>query len=169
MLMFFELVSVCASKHNFVGLIGDVMKIKDTLGKIFPPKKMTENFVQYIIRQTYLSDTSGRPSLTVTILLFVMGIVAYAAGTEFALALSKVTTIKPDGTTITAMKGFSSEFMYLLIALSVVITKYFNDRSARYMHNGVEVPANTPDTTELTPQTIIEKAVGMVSKIKGAK
>lgn len=151
-------------------------KTVEFIHHFFPEKKVTENFIQYMLRQIYFSDTSGRPSVTVTILLFVMFIVGIVAGIESTVALSQVKTVKPDGTTITMLKGFGSEFMYLMIALSVVITKYFNDRSERHMHYSPKdgAPSDAPPAggnagAPLSADSIISSAVGMVAKIKGAK
>ena len=38
---------------------------------LFPRKGVNENVIQYILRQFYVSDDSGAPSLTVTIMAFI--------------------------------------------------------------------------------------------------
>ena len=97
--------------------------------KLFPTKNAQENVFQYILRQFLLSDSFGRPSWTVTILVYTMALVGAVSYVQFKVALSAVSTIDATGTHITMLKGFSSEYMYLVIGLSIIITAFYQKRS----------------------------------------
>lgn len=137
---------------------------KNFLRHAFPDKKLSENFAQYLFRQMYVPDSNGRPSITTSILMFVMILIGVVAATEITVALSRVTVTAPDGTVTTSLKGVGAEFMYLLIALSVVVTKFNNDRATRIAKEGVD---QRGDAGTAGAEGIIDKAVEMVSKIKG--
>lgn len=90
---------------------------------LLPPKKSTENILQYIFRQFLLTDSTGHPSITVSILLFVMILVAWVTYTEVEMAKTIV-----NQTPV----GFSENFMYLIISLSVVITGFYRARQNKH-------------------------------------
>ena len=58
----------------------------------FPKKDKDENFFQYLARQTLLSDSSGKPSWTLTILAFVMSLVGVVTYFACKVAISKIIT-----------------------------------------------------------------------------
>jgi len=94
-------------------------KFKRFIRFMFPPKLQRENILQYILRQFFVPDSSGRPSITVSILFFVMAIVAAVTAVEIENAKVLVKEIP---------HGFSSDFMYLVIGLSIVITGWYRQR-----------------------------------------
>lgn len=146
-------------------------RIKGLFEKLFPRKTASENFIQYIVRQFYVADSNGKPSITTTILMFVMTLVAVIAGVEMTVALSHVKVTAANGTVTESLRGISSEFMYLLIALSVVITKFNNDRAARQGQGAQsgQTQSAGADQPTTTAESIIDKAVGVVTKIKGGQ
>jgi len=88
-----------------------------------------ENAFQYLFRQLILTDSSGNPSWTVTALVFVLALIGFTMFIEYKLALSALITFSPEGQMLTwQLKGLSTEFYYLLIPLSVVITNLFKAR-----------------------------------------
>ena len=66
----------------------------------------------------------------ITVMIFVMAIIGYMAFIEGQMAVS-ITTIQKDSTVITQMRGFSSEFIYLMITMATVITAFFSSREKR--------------------------------------
>jgi len=98
---------------------------------LFPKKSKYENIFQYIIRQFYIPDSRGYPSLTVTILVFVMILTAIVAHTEIVNA-QFITMIKG----VKAPVGFSDTFIYWMIGLSVVITGWYRQRQNKANGNG---------------------------------
>lgn len=96
--------------------------------KFFPKKGVNENVIQYIIRQFYLTDSKGVPSLTVSILFFVMILVAVVAFVECQIALSWVYVYSAGVLVGKHLAGFSITFLSLVISLAVVITTYYRQR-----------------------------------------
>ncbi len=107
-------------------------KIIKILRWLFPPKNKNENVFQYIIRQFWLCDSRGNPSITVTILVYVLVLVGSVAWIESMNAIKMKTTeiVKASGEIIkTAMPtGFSDTFLVLVIGLTVVITAWYRQR-----------------------------------------
>ena len=139
---------------------------------LIPSKSKSENAIQYLLRQLYLSDSRGLPSITVTILFFVMGIVAAVTGLEIEMAKRMVETTVTMGTTITKTikpLGFSDNYLYLVIGLSIVITSWYRIRQK----NSGESQCNSPGIVgpqqqgQLVPQpgTIIPP-VGIIGAAK---
>ena len=126
------------SKRKKVPKQGKFMKF---LKNMFPKKTVYENIFQYIIRQFLMPDSSGRPSLTVTILVFVMAIVAVVCFVEIQLAQTIVTKVSKLGEKTTAPLGFSDNFLYLVIGLSIVITGWYRSRQNKINSNE---PGKTP-------------------------
>ena len=85
----------------------------------------------YAIRQLMMPDSSGNPSLTVTILFFVMGIVGVVTYVETKIALTYKMISTGDGSTSMALHGYSELFYWLLISLAGVVITYFNSREKR--------------------------------------
>lgn len=94
----------------------------------FPRKGANENVVQYILRQFYLTDSKGTPSLTVTILFFVMVLVVIVTFVECQVALSWVYVYSAGVLIGKHLAGFSVTFLSLIISLSVVITTFYRQR-----------------------------------------
>lgn len=109
-----------------------IKKSKDVIAngffKLFPRKKANENVVQYIIRQFYVPDSKGTPSLTVTILFFVMVLVSIVTFVECQIALSWVYSYAAGVLVNKQLTGFSVSFLSLIISLSVVITAFYRQR-----------------------------------------
>ena len=128
-----------------------------------------ENAFQYLFRQLILTDSDGNPSWTVTALVFVMGVIGIAVYTEYHLAMSAVIKYTPDGKIASwALKGFSTEFYYLVISLSVVITGLFR---ARQKDNAkAKSDADSDDSGSAdggTISTVIDTAKAVIGKMKG--
>lgn len=139
--------------------------LKQTIAFIFTKPNAKESVVQFLIRQVMLSDSKGNPSWTITILVYTMLLVAYVSHYSTKLAFTTVNTLDPaTGKVITqCVKGYPTEFWYLIIALSVVITTAFNAKSAatQSADSGVE------------PSGIISKVVSsvgaVISQLKSSK
>ena len=116
-----------------------------------------ENLVQFMVRQFLVPDSEGNPSWTQTILAYTMTIVRVVAVVECELALKPVKTVLANGTIIEGVRGFSSEFMYLIIGLSVIITTFARMRSRDRLNAGTDAEAVDP-----TPIAPTDKA-GMVA------
>lgn len=101
--------------------------------RLFPKKGPKENIFQYILRQFLLSDSYGKPSWTITILVYTLGLVAFVAFIESKVALTTQTIYDVNSGKVISQgaKGFSSEFLYLVIGLSVIITAFFQSRSVK--------------------------------------
>lgn len=114
---------------------GIVQFIDDALDLVFLDKSKNENVFQWIIRNLLISDSKGKPSWSTTILVYVMAIIGFITYVECSNALSveTVTEIKADGlkAVSTKIKGFSESFLYLVIALSAIVTTYANSRYKR--------------------------------------
>lgn len=95
---------------------------------LFPPKNEKENIFQYIIRQFYLCDTSGRPSLTVTILVYVMALVGIVTGVILNNSMFVTQMIAADGAVSINLFGIPDAFIYFVIGLSVVITGWYRQK-----------------------------------------
>jgi hypothetical protein len=100
--------------------------LKSFFGFLLPPKTPQENILQYILRQFLISDSSGNPSITVTILIYVMVLIGVVAGVEVRNAMTMVNFYDMAGHIArTAPNGFSQPFLYLIISLSIVITSWY--------------------------------------------
>jgi len=96
---------------------------------IFPRKGKNENVIQYILRQFYISDSRGNPSLTVTILVFVMAIVAAVTFVECRMALMMTYVYDAAGRVIGSHPtGFSITFLSLVISMSAILTYFYRQR-----------------------------------------
>lgn len=135
---------------------------KSVLGFLFPKKNDKENIFQYLLRQLYVSDSAGRPSLTVTILMFVMSIVGVVTFVEIKNAITMVKYFDGAGKIIKiAPHGFSDLFMYLVIGLSIVITGWYRQRQNKVFSN---------EPGEVLPsETAIEKAKTFINGIVGPR
>lgn len=104
--------------------------------KILNKQQEGENLFQYLLRQiTYFTDSSGRPSQTVTYSWVVMGIIIAVAVVEVQLANDLITTVK-NGVTTVQPRGFSAGFYTLIIGLSAIIKVLFNIRNSRLEKTG---------------------------------
>jgi len=127
-----------------------------------------ENAFQYIARQFILTDSDGNPSWTVTALVFVMGIIGVAVYTEYRLAMSSVIKYGPDGKVIAwSLRGFSTEFYYLVISLSVVITGLFRARQKDNAAKAKNDDDSNGDSDSSTISTVIDTAKAVIGKMKG--
>lgn len=147
----------------------------------FPKKDRDENVCQYLARQVLLSDSSGKPSWTLTILAFVMGLVGIVTYFACKVAISKAITFDPaTGAKVSeSCKGFQPEFMYLIIGLSVVITFFFQQRAISKSKDKSVEPDNTPvDIASNSPQInavagavtpILNAGKNLLSKVTGSK
>ena len=127
---------------------------------LFPKKSVKENILQYIVRQFLMPDSSGRPSLTVTILVFVMAIVAVVCFVEIQLAQTIVTKVSKLGEKTTAPLGFSDNFLYLVIGLSIVITGWYRSRQNKINSNEPgETPAGVLGAVKQYVQTAAKRII----------
>lgn len=137
---------------------------------ILPKLSDKENVIQYVIRQFLICDSSGNPSVTTTIIYVVMGLILYVAFINSQVALNMETVIDPETHKVVGqkMQGFSSEFMYLIISLSVVITGLYNARQKR-INNSSDNTDNTSEgpSTEEPKEGVIDKISNVVNKITG--
>lgn len=115
-------------------------KIKSFCKKLFPAIKESENFLQYIFRQLFIPDSKGKPSITVTILFFVMLMVGVVAYTETQNAQVMITQQTEDKVLITKPLGYTDNFYYLVILLSGTITAFYRSRQNKV---GSEEPGET--------------------------
>ena len=95
---------------------------------LFPVKNEKENIIQYIFRQFYICDSSGQPSLTVSVLFYVMILVAIITFVEVQNAKVWITQTLDDKTVLSKPLGFSDHFLYLAVILSGVVTTYYRSR-----------------------------------------
>lgn len=109
---------------------------KKILNFLFIRKADTENVWQYILRNLEVADSNGKPSWTLTILLFVMVICGAVVFFEIKIAQSDVTIKAPDGTITTQLRGFSDTFIWFISLLAGVITYFFQAREKRLNGNG---------------------------------
>jgi len=125
---------------------------------LFPRKSENENVIQYILRQFYLSDSKGTPSLTVTILGFVMLIVGVVTIIEAKMALMPIQVLDATGKIVKTMpNGFSVSFLSLVISLSVVITAFYRQRQ-----RGIQ---ETPD--QVLDSGLVNKAKDYIKSVLG--
>ena len=145
-------------KNFFIKTADFITKIFFTL---FPHKNPLESVFQYIIRMFYLSDASGRPSLTSTVLFYVMILVGIVTFIECSIALTP-TFIYANGMLVKAyLTGFSVSFLSLIISLSVVITAFYRQRQNKI---GSEEPGELP---EVEPKGMIEQAKAYIDSVLG--
>jgi hypothetical protein len=137
---------------------------------LFNKKSEKENILQWFVRQFFAVDSSGKPSVTITILFFVMTLIAIVTAIELKVAFSTIVTINSDGGREIQLKGISDNFYYLLGGLSMVVTYFFNDREKRV--HGAAKSEETP-TNLLEAQNPLEnfkdKAVETINIIKKVK
>jgi len=144
-----------------------------------PNKK--ENIIQYIFRHFILTDSSGTPSYTVTILIYVMAIFGYVTYIEMKIAVSEVKTINTQtNEIITHLKGISPEFLFILAPLVGLVVFFFklraNTNTPKNLDNteATNNPESAPNPENSTPaeqpqsstiSTIAERAKDILSKI----
>ena len=133
--------------------------VKKFFGFIFPKKSPYENILQYIIRQLYIPDSNGKPSLTVTILIYTMILILLVTYVEIKNALV-ITIIKDNtGNIIQQPTGFSALYLTLIISLSVIITTFYRQRQNKF---GSSEEGEKLDTTLI--QQIIDIAKNLIIK-----
>jgi len=95
-----------------------------------------ENIIQFIFRHFILTDSSGTPSYTVTILVYIMTLFGIVTMTEVKVSLSTVTTFDPQGNILSSsLKGISSEYLFILAPLVGLIVFFFKSRGDRTAQN----------------------------------
>ncbi len=93
-----------------------------------PNKK--ENIIQYVFRHFILTDSSGEPSYTVTILVYVMAIFGCVTYVEMKIATSEVKVVNTQtNEIITHLKGISPEFLFVLAPLVGLVVFFFKLRA----------------------------------------
>lgn len=125
----------------------------------FPKKGVNENVIQYIIRQFYLTDSKGVPSLTVSILFFVMAIVAIVTFVECQIALSCVYVYSAGVLVGKHLAGFSITFLSLIISLSVVITTFYRQRQNK---------VGSDEKGEVLSKKMVDQAKSYIDSVLGA-
>lgn len=107
--------------------------IKKFIHFILPKKTEQENIIQYFLRQLLVSDSYGNPSITTTILYFVMIIIGVVVWAEVKNSFQVVEVLdKEKGILTKGVKGFSSEFLYLVMSIAVVITYFYRSRQDKF-------------------------------------
>jgi len=125
----------------------------------FPRKGTNENVVQYILRQFYLTDSKGTPSLTITILFFVMVLVAIVTFVECQVALSWVYVYSAGALIGKHLAGFSVTFLSLIISLSVVITTFYRQRQNK---------VGSDEKGEVLSKGMVDQAKSYIDSVLGA-
>jgi hypothetical protein len=113
-----------------------------------------------MLRQLYVADSNGKPSITVTILFYVMTLLAVVTYIESINALKTIEVTTGETVTV-APKGFSDAFMMMIIGLSIVVTTYYRQRQNK---SGADAPAAEDASTG---NGVIDVAKNYVSKIAG--
>ena len=153
--------------RGFFGTIGLHIKLAfewgwfcflQTIFFIFTPANPKEGILQFIVRQLMLADSKGNPSWTVTILAYTLAVTGYVTYHATQIAHTMTNVLDPaTGAVVKQMStGYPTEFWYLIIALSVIITNAFNNKSA----------ANQEADTGVEPQGVISKIVSAVTSFK---
>lgn len=97
---------------------------------LFSRKSPHENVLQYLFRQFLFPDSRGKPSLTATFFIWVMGIVTYLSINAIELAF-KMNTIVTATSESRTMVGFSDSLIYLYITIVGFLGYMFNKRETR--------------------------------------
>ena len=124
-------------------------KFKRFMRYCFPPKNLQENIFQYILRQFYLTDSKGNPSLTSTLVAYVMILVGIVSLVEIKNAQLH-----------DKVNGFSDMFMYLIIILSALLTREYRNRQKTITETSDQVTEQVPGFIEKIVD-IIKSKVGM--------
>jgi hypothetical protein len=124
-------------------------KFKRFMRYCFPPKNTQENIFQYILRQFYLTDSKGNPSLTSTLVAYVMILVGIVSLVEIKNAQLH-----------DKVNGFSDMFMYLIIILSALLTREYRNRQKTITETSDQVTEQVPGFIEKIVD-IIKSKVGM--------
>lgn len=139
-----------------------VQSLKDKIVKalllFFPKKNPNENIFQYILRQFWLCDSRGNPSITVTILVYVMALVGAVSYVACKNAMQVITVYDAAGKIVkTIPQGFNDTFLVLVMGLTIVITGWYRQRQNK---SGIESP-----TIPTGPGAIIAKAKEIISNV----
>lgn len=97
---------------------------------LFSRKSSNENVLQYLFRQFLFTDSRGKPSLTATFFIWIMGIVTYLSINAIELAF-KMNTIVTATSESRTMVGFSDSLIYLYITIVGFLGYMFNKRETR--------------------------------------
>jgi hypothetical protein len=127
---------------------------------LFPPKKPTENIFQYIVRQCFLCDSTGRPSITVTILIYTMLLFGAVVGVACTNALvmktitdaAKIVSVEPT--------GFSDTFLVMMMGLTVILTGVYRQRQKK---TGADEPGEKEGGITSTIKQFIANKIGNLS------
>jgi hypothetical protein len=137
---------------------------KDTILKrikdfILVPPAPGESLFQFIIRQFLLPDSSGNPSITITISSIITAMSMYVVAISSKIAMTPIKKYDPiTGKLImVALQGYPAEFWYFLITMFTAVTYLYKQRQ----------DAKSPiDSGDLDTNTILTKAVEIINKIK---
>jgi len=142
-----------------------VTSLKDKLVKVlllfFPKKNPNENIFQYVLRQLWLCDSRGNPSITVTILVYVMALVGAVSYVACYNAMQLVTFYDAAGKVIkTAPQGFADTFLVLVMGMTIVITGWYRQRQ-----NKGGLKSDSVGTIPTGPAAIISKAKEIIGNV----
>lgn len=130
-----------------------------------------ENILQFMIRHLLLSDSGGNPSWTITILAWVMVLVTWVSITEIKLS-HVISTVNNNGVITTSPRGFSSEFMYLLLLLAGLIVFFFKLRGPSQPGTPTETSTDKPEEPKEDPTqpsaigTFIDTVKNIIGSLK---
>lgn len=140
------------------GIISTVLKrIKDF---ILVPPNPNESIFQFIIRQFLLPDSSGDPSITITISSIITALCIYVVAISGQIAMTPVIKYDPaTGNVISqSVQGFPDPFWYFMITIFAAVTYLYKQRQ--------ESKNTSVDTGDVDTNSILTKAIEIINKIK---
>lgn len=144
-----------------------VKKLQSFFKFVITPPNSKENIFQYIMRYFLLSDSKGNPSWTITILFCTMVLVGCVVYNEMIISTSFVQTFNDSGILISSqMKGFSSEFYYLVILLAGLIVWFFKLRGDNLKKKTDDTVEKADTKIEETISTVIDSAKNVITSLK---
>lgn len=144
-----------------------IKKLQSFFKFIITPANPKENIFQYIMRYFLLSDSKGNPSWTITILFCTLVLVGCVVYNEMIISTSFVQTFNDSGILISSqMKGFSSEFYYLVILLAGLIVWFFKLRGDNLKKKTDDTVEKADSTINETISTVVENAKNVISSLK---
>jgi hypothetical protein len=132
-------------------------RIKDF---ILVPPNPNESIFQFIIRQFLLPDSSGNPSITITISCIITALCMYVVIISGHIAAQPVLKYDPaTGNLISqSLQGFPDAFWYFMITIFAAISYLYKQRQ--------ESKNSSVDTGDIDTNAILTKAIEIINKIK---
>jgi hypothetical protein len=133
--------------------------LKRIKGFLLVPPNPNESLWQFIIRQFLLPDSTGNPSITITIASIITAASMYVVAIASKIATTPLR--KYDPTTgkliMESLQGYPSEFWYFLITIFGAVMYVFKVRQEN---------KSSVDTGDLDTNTVLTKAIEIINKIK---